>query len=97
MMGIEHFKKVLLVIGAGIVEMVPAPLKYELRIFGVEYLCFWGGDFASIPPHAVMHPIATSSGAQRKRYKGPVERAVPAAATQLALHQKPAVAGSNCA
>ena len=36
MMGIEHFKKVLLVIGAGIVEMVPAPLKYELRIF-------WGG------------------------------------------------------
>ena len=49
MMGIEHFKKVSFVIEAGIVEMVPAPLKYELRIFRVEYLCFWGGDFASIP------------------------------------------------
>ena len=97
MMGIEHFKKVLLVIGAGIVEMVTAPLKYELRIFRVEYLCFWGGDFASIAPHKRVYLIAISSGAQPKRYKGPVERAVPAAATQLAPHQKPAVAGSNCA
>jgi hypothetical protein len=70
MMGIEHFKKVSLVIEAGIVEMVPAPLKYELRIFGVEYLCFWGGDFASIPPHKRVYPIAISSGVQSKRYKG---------------------------
>jgi hypothetical protein len=70
MMGIEHFKKLLLVIEAGIVEMVPAPLKYELRIFRVEYLCFRGGDFASISPHKRVHPIAISSGAQSEHYKG---------------------------
>ena len=72
MMEIEHFKTVRLVIGAGIVEMVTAPLKNELRNFRVEYLYFWGGDFAAIPPHKRVHPIVISSGAQRKRYKGSV-------------------------